>query len=114
MCSPANWYQTAKRLDLNTSTVYRVVHKGGTLDNEGAFKVADLLKIPRDEVIALIEQDRAKTPEKQEFWRRHAPRLSAVAAVTVAAAAGLGPKTGLANAGAPESYGNGLGIHYAH
>jgi hypothetical protein len=71
---PHSYYEVARRLGIATQTLSRVRNRGGTLDNEAAVKLAALLGQPELDVIALMERERAKTPEKKAFWESRLPR----------------------------------------
>lgn len=80
LCEPPTDYQLAKRLGINHATLSRCRHRGGTLDNEAASKLADLLGQDRYTVIAVMEVERAKTPQKKAFWEQQLPRVMPVVA----------------------------------
>jgi hypothetical protein len=74
-CDPPTWYQVAKRTGIATQTLSRCLNRNGSLDNKGAFALAQLLDMQPADVIAYLEEDRAKNDESREFWRRFLPRL---------------------------------------
>lgn len=80
MCSPPTDYQLAKRLGLHTATLSRMRNRGGTLDNEAATRLAELLGQEPYDVIAIMEVERAKDPKKRAFWESKLPRLVPVVA----------------------------------
>jgi hypothetical protein len=88
-CEPQTWYELAKRTGIAETTISRCMRRGGTLDNEGAFRLAEFLGIQHDESVALIETDRAKTPDKKTFWERYLPRLLPATIAALAVAGGL-------------------------
>lgn len=75
LCQPPTDYKLAKQLGIATQTISRMRHKNGTLDNEAATKLAELLGQDPYDVIAVMELERAKTPEKKAFWERKLPRF---------------------------------------
>lgn len=75
LCIPQTDYQLAKRLGINHATISRCRHRGGTLDNEAATRLAELLAQDPMDVIAIMESERAKTPEKKAFWENRLPRV---------------------------------------
>lgn len=83
-CDPPTWYQLGKRTGIAHTTLSRCMKRGGTLDNEGAIRLAEFLHLPKLDVVALIELDRATTDEKRNFWEKYAPRvLPAIVAATI-------------------------------
>lgn len=81
MCAPATDYQLAKRLGIKQQTISRCRMKGGTLDNEAATRLAELLGQEPYDVIAIMEVERAKDPKKRAFWESKLPRLVPVVAI---------------------------------
>lgn len=81
LVKPHSYYEVAKRLGIATQTLSRVRNRGGTLDNEASVKLAGLLGQPEMDVITLMERERAKTPEKREFWEKRLPRIVPVVAI---------------------------------
>lgn len=75
LCLPPTDYQLAKRLGINDATISRCRRKNGTLDNEAAVRLARLLEQDPLTIIAVMETERAKTPEKKAFWENQLPRL---------------------------------------
>jgi len=75
MCSPRTDYQVAKRLGIEPTTIYRCRHRGGTLDNMACWKLAKMLGLPITDVIAYMEEDRARDEKKKAFWRAQLPRI---------------------------------------
>ena len=110
-CDPPTWYQLGQRTGIAHTTISRCMRHEGTLDNKGAFQLAEFLGIPHKELLALIELDRAKTDESRSFWERYAPRIlpAVVAAVAVGA---LTPDRALASV-VSEVHKQHV-IHYAH
>lgn len=80
LCQPPTYYRLAKKLEIGHQTLSRVRNRGGTLDNEAATRLAELLGQPPMDVIAIMESERAKTPEKKAFWERRLPRFVPVVA----------------------------------
>ena len=83
LCSPPTWYQLAKRLDVKETTLSRCRLHGGTLANDAAFRLADLLGQDRADVVALMELARARDPVKRAFWEKQLPRIVPVVAYLV-------------------------------
>lgn len=74
MCVPPTDYQLAKRLDVSPQRLSNWRRQDSAPDNEAAWKLAKLLGMPVLDVIAYIEEDKAKDDHKREFWRRQLPR----------------------------------------
>src|SRR5665213_618212 len=107
-CLPKTWYRLSKQLDIDSTTIYRCVHRGGTLDNAAALKLAAILEQPFVEVLSLIELDRAKTPKTKAFWENVAPRvLPSLVVAVLATATSSNLKAGTAD------FVNRQAIHYA-
>ena len=96
LCEPPTDYQLAKRLGISAQRLSNWRRREQTPDNEGAWKIAEILGPPIPEVIAYIEEDRAKTPEERERWTARLPRL--LSALAIAA--------WIAGHGAPQSVEN--------
>lgn len=75
LCQPATHYRLAKTLGIKHTTISRCYLHGGTLDNEAAFRLAKMLRMPVADVIAYMEEDRARNDKKREFWRQQLPRV---------------------------------------
>ncbi len=90
LCSPPTKYRLAKELGIKPGTVSRCYLHGGTLDNETAFKLAKMLRMDVGDVIAYMEEDRAKDDKKKEFWRRQLPRVLPSIAIGTGLLLGLG------------------------
>lgn len=67
LCSPQSWYRLSKNTGISEATINRCRKHGGTLNTEGAIKLADFLKMDRLKTIAYIEQDRAPAAKKK-WW----------------------------------------------
>lgn len=80
LCDPPTDYQLAKRLGISHATISRCRHRGGTLDNEAATRLAELLGQEPYDVIAVMELERAKDPKKRAFWESKLPRILPVVA----------------------------------
>jgi hypothetical protein len=80
LCMPPTDYQLAKRLGINHATISRCRNRGGTLDNEASIRLANLLEQDPLDVIAVMEAERAKTPQKRAFWESRLPRVLPVVA----------------------------------
>jgi hypothetical protein len=68
-------YAVAKALRMSPANLDRVLKGKSGLGNEACFRAAKLLHLPVAEVIAYVEEDRAKSAELREFWRLQLPRL---------------------------------------
>lgn len=90
LCSPSTSYQLAKKLGVSTSRMSHWRNGRATPDNEVAFKLAKILRMPISDIIGYIEEDRATTPEKKEFWRQQLPRVLPSIAIGTALLLGLG------------------------
>lgn len=77
MCEPQTWYQVGKRTGIAHSTISRCMKRGGTLDNEGAERLADLIGIDPLTIIRYMEADRAKSENQRAFWEARLPRILA-------------------------------------
>lgn len=75
LCVPQTDYRLAKTLGIDSTTIARCRHRGGTLDNKAAHALAAFLNRDFEEVLALIELDRAKTPKQKSYWEKVAPRV---------------------------------------
>lgn len=85
-------YAVSKALGMSQSNLARVLKGGSSLGNEACFRAAALLDMDPADVIAYVEEDRAPTPEKKEFWRTRLPRV--LPTVAAAALAIVGYKVG--------------------
>lgn len=88
LCTPPTDYELAKRLGIKSSTISRCRRRGGTFDNEAALRLAQFLGQPPLDVIAIMEAERATTPEKRRFWENQLPRCLPLVAI-VGAVSGL-------------------------
>jgi hypothetical protein len=91
LCDPPSWWELHKRTGIAQPTISRCVKHGGTLDNRGAFALAQLLDMAPAVVVAYCEEDRAKTDEQRAFWRRFLPRLLSAAGLALGLITTQGP-----------------------
>ena len=116
LCEPATDYRLSKRLGISHATVSRCRNRGGTLDNRAVRELALFLGQPFEDVLALIELDRAKTPKARAYWERVAPRLGAPLVVALVAALTLTYNEARAasrNVGISSTFARLQAIHYA-
>jgi transcriptional regulator with XRE-family HTH domain len=119
---PPTDYQLAKRLGMTPQRISNCRRSGGTLDNEAAWKLAKVLGMPITDVIAYMEEDRAKTDKQRAFWSAQLPCLLpsiAIAATVLATVTGgsLIDGSGVVQSlidNETEAWAVSLAIHYAH
>jgi len=75
LVDPPTWYQLAKRTGIKEQTISRCRVHGKTLNNINAYKLAKLLQMDPKDVMAYMEEDRAKDEATREFWIHQLPRL---------------------------------------
>lgn len=75
----------AQALDTSHQNLNHVEHGRRNFTERQAVLLAELLGQPIPDVLALIGEDKAKTEEEREFWRRRAPRVLATTAVWIVA-----------------------------
>jgi plasmid maintenance system antidote protein VapI len=61
-------YALHKALGITRSAISKLMHGGGTLSDESAIKVAELLGIPPGQVIIDMHIERSKAPEIRAAW----------------------------------------------
>lgn len=93
LCSPPTWYRLAKASGISQPQISRAVATGKTLDNKSVWKLAKFIGQDFEQVLSLVELDRAKKEKDREFWERIAPRVLPSLVVGLLAAAGLRPHT---------------------
>jgi ABC-type Fe3+ transport system permease subunit len=87
LCKPDTWYALAKRLGISQQRLSNCRTRHATLNNEAAFKLAALLRMPVADVIAYMEEDRAKAADDEEratFWSHQLPRVLPAIAIGTA------------------------------
>lgn len=94
LCDPPTWYQLAKRTGIAETTISRCRRRGGTLGDINAWKLAKILGMHAQDVIAYMAEDRAQDAPTREYWRQQLPRLLpsiaiATAGITLAAVGAL-------------------------
>lgn len=62
-------YALSKALGISKTAVSRYYHKGGTLDDEIARKVATVLNKHPGIVMLDMHRERAQTPETEALWK---------------------------------------------
>lgn len=68
-------YATAKALGLSQSNLREVLKGKRGLGTESIVRASEILNAPLDQLLAEVEADRARTPEKKAFWAQRCPRL---------------------------------------
>jgi transcriptional regulator with XRE-family HTH domain len=61
-------YRIGKELGLSSARIYQLFGKGGTYDDSTAIKVAKILNVDPNEVVASAHAEREKDPEIKAFW----------------------------------------------
>lgn len=84
LCDPPTWYQLAKRTGIAETTISRCRRRGGTLGDINAWKLAQLLGLDAQTVLAYMAEDRAQDQKTREFWRHQLPRLLPAIAIATA------------------------------
>lgn len=80
----------AQALHTSHQNLNHVEHGRRNFTKRQAVLLAELLGQPIPDVLALIGEDKAKTEDEREFWRRRAPRaLETTALWSLAVVAGL-------------------------
>lgn len=76
-------YAVAKLLGISEDAVNH--YRKGTrhMDNYAALRIAEALALPLEELIASIELEREKAPEKRDRWRAHLKALGQRAAIVL-------------------------------
>lgn len=93
LCTPPTWYRLAKSTGISHQQISRAIASGKTLDNKSVWKLAKFIGQDFEEVLSLVELDRAKKEKDREFWERIAPRVLPSLVVGLLAAATLRPST---------------------
>lgn len=91
-------YALAKKLGFNHSRVSNYRRGVSYLDNDAAFKIAAVLGESPAKIIAIVEAERARTPEKRKKWEQIA-RIAVLAWAFVLALLLSTPKTAVAAQG---------------
>ena len=82
-------YAVAKVLGLNQSNMRKVIEGKRVIGNKACFKLAQALDMEAAVVIAMVEEDRAKSSSDRDFWRSlqslhlHQKTLATLAAITI-------------------------------
>jgi hypothetical protein len=96
-------YAVAKALEMQQSTLTKVLAGKQGLGPKAVIRVAELLQRDVRDVLVLVEEDKAVRPKDREFWGRRSPRITAVLAIAALAfLAAVTPKN--ANAMAVQPY----------
>ncbi len=76
-------YAVAKALSVSRQRISNYRTGRHHFDNEMAFKIAVMLDRNPAEVIAELQTERAKTPEKKKFWQMEFKRLHGATGLTL-------------------------------
>jgi predicted transcriptional regulator len=68
-------YATAKALGISQSNLKQVLDGRRGLGTESCVRAADILRASLDHLLAEVEAERARTPEKKAFWEQRLPRI---------------------------------------
>jgi len=68
-------YAAAKLLGITMSAVQRYAAGKGLPDAYGCLRIAEVLAIPLEQVIATVEAERATDPDKREAWKNLARKF---------------------------------------
>src|SRR5258706_7198057 len=82
-------YGAAKALTVTKQSISRYRNYGGTFDDAVALRVASILRMPFEKLIADREWERATKPELKDAWRRIAQRAAALAIIAFTPFAGF-------------------------
>jgi len=79
--SEKDWtpYRLAKELDIQPSSVYRLLDGHAIMSDYVASQVADLLEVSEMEVIALCNYERSLKESERKYWLKKSQGLVAVA-----------------------------------
>lgn len=103
-------YALAKLLGVTEQAVNNYTKGRSVLDNWTALRIAELLRIPLEEVIAAAELDREKNEKKRDAWKRRLKNLGSAAGLACCASGGLHPTTGEPTSSAGSMLTSGSGI----
>jgi len=113
LCTPESDYELARRLEVTPQRLSNWRCQNSVPDNEVAFRLAKLLRMPVADVIGYFEEDKANTPKKKAFWKNQLPRVLSSIAIGAALLHAAGGSL-IDDAGAAVRRGAALpGIHYA-
>lgn len=73
-------YAVAKALQMPQHQLSDVLKKKYGLGPKAVIRISEILQIDVRDVLVLIEEDKARTPDDKEFWGRRSPRVSAALA----------------------------------
>jgi hypothetical protein len=97
-------YAVAKALEMQQSTLTKVLAGKQGLGPKAVIRVAELLQRDVRDVLVLVEEDKAVRPKDREFWERRSPRITAVLALAALAFfAAMIPQNAVAGAVHPYS-----------
>lgn len=110
----ASDYATAKKLGVTVSTVSLWRTGKGTMSNEMGLKVALILEINADIVLAALQSERAKTEGEKKAWFALFEKLGGIAAAAVLGIMLNVPNPAQANTKASDSalHNSNQSIHY--
>jgi len=80
-------YAVAKALEMQQSTLARVLAGKQGLGPKAVVRVSEILQRDLRDILVLVEEDKAVRPKDREFWERRSPRITAAIAVAVLALA---------------------------
>lgn len=86
--------QLARRLDLSRSAISCYRNKSVTLDDSTAEKIAEILEMPPEYVVACMHAERARGTPQRALWERMAKRMATAAAVAIFASLLTHPTNG--------------------
>lgn len=75
LCQPPTQYELSKRTGIKQTTLSRCRKHGKTLSDANAARLAVFLGMPTIDVIAYMNEDRARSEEQRALWERMLPRL---------------------------------------
>jgi malate/lactate dehydrogenase len=108
-------YALAKALGTSQSDLNRVMTGEHGLGLKSLVRIAEITEIPLIDVLAITQEEIAKTPGNKAFWGQRSPRASKTVAVTALAFAAFGLVVQDARAGLLEISSVAISpvIHYA-
>jgi len=78
---------------MSQSDLAKILAGKHALGMKACVRVAELTQVPLLDVIALTQEDVAKTPKNKAFWSRRSPRISAATALAAVALIAAGART---------------------
>lgn len=80
-------YRIGKELGISSARIYQLFDNGGTYDDGTALRVAQILNIDPNLVVASAHFEREKNPEIKQFWKSLTDKISLGFDVLIACAA---------------------------